>query len=112
MNIVVDGFPLRVRSAGIQTYTYELLRQFVRIADSHEFFLSDFYVPLPEARISKASDAGQFREAFQRLRSRVPWWWRFTPLVVRDFANRPRLRKLPADIYFGTNYLGLFAPPT
>jgi glycosyltransferase involved in cell wall biosynthesis len=111
MRIVVDGFPLRRPSAGIRTYTYELLRHFVSIAPGDEVFLADFYVPLQEAQLSTKGDPHRFREAFESLRARVPGWFALMPLAVRDRINRRRLRAFGTDIYFGTNFTGTFAPP-
>ena len=42
MRIVVDGFPIRVGSAGIGTYTMELLGALTRVAPEHEYYLADF----------------------------------------------------------------------
>jgi glycosyltransferase involved in cell wall biosynthesis len=112
MRIVIDGLPLRIRSAGIQTYTYELARCLAKTAGSQELFFSDFCIPLSKAGVGKTSDSEGFRKELQALLRLVPGWWRFVPPAFHDIVNSRRLRAFAPDVYFGPNYFGLFAPTT
>jgi glycosyltransferase involved in cell wall biosynthesis len=88
-----------------------LLRHLVASGE-HEFYLSDLFAPLHETLLPHTAEPEVFRQSVRRLVARVPRLWRFVPLTLHDLINRRRLRQLRADIYFGTSYLGLFAPPT
>jgi len=111
MEIVMDGLPIRGRGAGIRRYTYELLRHMIALG-RHDYYISDLLLPLEQTKLSPTKDAGVFEDEVQRLVARMPRLWQLAPLPVRDFVNRRKLRIFRPDVYFGTNFFGLFEPPT
>jgi glycosyltransferase involved in cell wall biosynthesis len=111
MKIVVDGFPLRVRGAGIKRYTYEILRHLASLGP-HDYYISDLFVPLPETLLPRTNDPLPFQQTLRQLVARSPAVWPVIPQWLRDLFNQRRLRHFAPDLYFGPSFFGLFAPPT
>ncbi len=110
MRIVIDGFPLRVGSAGIGTYTLELLGALTRVAPEHEYYLADFGPKLTAARLHSRPGASDYEAEIGDLVARIPLAWKAVPFALRQSLTRLQAARLGADIYFGTNFLGVFHP--
>ncbi len=110
MRIVIDGFPLRVGSAGIGTYTLELLGALTRVAPEHEYYLADFGPKLTAARLHSRPGASDYEAEIGDLVARIPLAWKAVPFAVRRSLTRLQAARLGADLYHGTNFLGIFHP--
>jgi glycosyltransferase involved in cell wall biosynthesis len=108
MKIVVDGFPLRVRSAGIGRYTTELLRHCTRLGREHEWYISDLHVPFLQSPAGPVPPDGDFDGFVRRQVGRTPLAWKVTPFVVRQALVRRHVKALGAGLFFGPNYFGVF----
>lgn len=108
MRIVIDGFPLRIGSAGIGTYTLELLGALTRVAPSHDYYLADFGARLSAAKVRSGPEAGDCRDQARGLVARVPLAWKAVPFSLRRAVIRAQAAGLGADLYLGTNFLGVF----
>jgi glycosyltransferase involved in cell wall biosynthesis len=109
MRIVVDGFPIRVGSAGIGTYTSELLGALTRAAPTNEYYLADLGPKLSRAKVSPEPD-GSRRHGIVAMLDGVPLIWKAAPPALRRSLIRLETARLGADLYFGTNFLGIFHP--
>jgi glycosyltransferase involved in cell wall biosynthesis len=107
MRICVDGFPLRVRGTGIGTYTREMVRHLLRLGAGHRFYLADMRAPLQPLPSPLAVD-GDFDEEVARRARAVPRLWGKAPYFLRRPVIRAEARSLGADLFFATNFLGVF----
>jgi glycosyltransferase involved in cell wall biosynthesis len=110
MRIVIDGFPLRVGSAGIGMYTQELLGALTRVAPEHECYLADFGPRLSTTKLCPGLPEGDYKAEIGRLVARVTPAWKALPLALRESLTRLQAARLGADLYFGTNFFGVFHP--
>ena len=108
MKIVVDGLPLRCPGTGIPRYTLEMLRSLHRVAPRHDFFITDCHAPVFQRRISLPSHPDEFDGSIRRQVNWAPKLWIVLPRRIRQAIIRQDLRGLHAELYFGTNYFGLF----
>jgi glycosyltransferase involved in cell wall biosynthesis len=108
MKIAIDALPLRVRSAGIQRFVSELLWNFSRLDEASTFYLADFglnVVPAPRPRVP---GRGHFQVALKRLAGGVPLCWQVIPDPIREQLIRTQVLRARVDLYFGSNFLGVF----
>jgi glycosyltransferase involved in cell wall biosynthesis len=107
MKVVVDGFPIRIGSAGIGTYTRELLGALTRVAPAHEYYLADLGPRLGAARVPQLGP-GEYDAWIERLAGSVPRAWKVLPNRVRNFWIARQAADLGAAVFLATNFLGVF----
>jgi glycosyltransferase involved in cell wall biosynthesis len=110
MRVVVDGFPIRVGSAGIGTYSAELLGALTRVAPWHEYYLADFGPALRLARVALRSTPSDVLADIRERAARVRLPWKALPPGVRRQLTRWQCARLGASVYLATNFLGVFHP--
>jgi glycosyltransferase involved in cell wall biosynthesis len=108
MRVVIDGFPIRVGSAGIGTYTWELLGALTRIAPSHDYYLADMGPRLSAGHVRSGMFPGEYDARVRELVNRVPVAWKALPSGVRSAVTARQAARLGAAAYLGTNFLGVF----
>ena len=111
MKITIDAFPAMIQKTGIGHYTYNLISQFPRIAPEDDFYLCDAVCRTGFYNMSRL-DGQESADRFLDI-SKVSF--PFVTLARLFLLLRSKLRGATtkveeADVFFGTNYRGLFGP--
>jgi len=107
MNIVVDGFPLIFRRAGIGRYTYELLLQFSTAVPRPAVHVANFGLSLRRARLPGRLGPADLSAYLGRNRANAILFCAL-PRVVRDRVTAPQAAAAGCDVYFAPNFLGVY----
>jgi len=118
MKIVIDAVPALVEKTGIGYYTQHLATQFKRIAPQHSYFLSDVLFPVKIGKspcffntLPLEGDLTQEHKLLRVFRAPFPFitLTRLFLAIVSRITGKA-LSLDDADIFFGTNFRGVFGP--
>jgi glycosyltransferase involved in cell wall biosynthesis len=116
MKVVIDAVPVLLEKTGIGYYTQNLASQFVRLAPQHSCFLTDMLFPVVLGRllcfnnsVLLEGDLTHDHPLLKAFRAPFPFiTFARLYLAIVSRIKRKSIRLAEADLFFGTNYRGLF----
>lgn len=110
MKITIDARPAMLQRSGIGHYTYNLLKQLVRIAPEHEYYLSDVFAGMGFYNMLRVkrdlANADRFLNLFK-----IPFpFVTLSRLLLLCWSKlRGEATRIEqTDVFFGTNFRGIF----
>ena len=111
MKIVIDALPAMLQRTGIGHYTYNLIKRFPKIARGDDFYLCDALSGMclyNTARLDGTKSADRFLN-ISKVSFPFVTLARLS-LLLRNKLQGATTKVEEADVFFGTNYRGLFGP--
>jgi glycosyltransferase involved in cell wall biosynthesis len=110
MKIAIDAFPAMLQKTGVGYYTEHLITAFLKFAPDNDYYLCDFLGGKEFYQLVKVEpDLSNARDLFRISNVRFPFVTLARVLLYMRNRALGRIGRLEeADLFFGTNYRGVF----